>query len=102
MARRESTPRGKKGEKAETAEAGETGSAAEELGFEAALDRLEGLVDRLEDGDLPLEQALAIFEDGVALTRRCAEQLEHAERRIEVLTREGGRLVERPLDDEAC
>jgi len=92
MARGEKTPRAKAG----------AAPDVEDLGFEAALDRLEGLVDRLEDGDLPLEEALAVFEDGVALTRRCAEQLERAERRIEVLVREGGRLVERPLaaDDE--
>jgi exodeoxyribonuclease VII small subunit len=75
--------------------------AAEELGFEAALDRLEGLVERLEGGELPLEDALLAFEEGVALTRRCAGQLERAERRIETLTREGDRLVERPLAENA-
>jgi exodeoxyribonuclease VII small subunit len=67
-----------------------------ELGFEAALARLEGVVARLEAGELPLDQALAAFEEGVALTRHCAEQLARAERRIEVLTREGSRLLERP------
>lgn len=75
------------------------GDAVEELGFEAALEQLEGLVDRLESGDLPLESALAAFEQGVALTRRCADQLAAAERRIETLVREGGRLVARPLPD---
>ncbi len=75
--------------------------AAEELGFEAALERLEGLVERLESGELPLEAALVAFEEGVALTRRCADQLGRAERRIESLTREGDRLVERPLAEDA-
>jgi exodeoxyribonuclease VII small subunit len=75
-------------------------AAQEELGFEGALERLEGLVERLEDGDLPLEDALAAFEEGIALTRRCAEQLERAERRIESLVREGGRYVERPFASE--
>jgi exodeoxyribonuclease VII small subunit len=67
-------------------------------GFEASLEELEGLVDRLESGDLSLEDALATFEAGVALTRRCAEQLGAAERRIEALVREGGQWVERPFD----
>ncbi len=75
--------------------------AGEELGFEAALERLEGLVERLESGQLPLETALSAFEEGVSLTRRCADQLGRAERRIESLTREGDRLVERPLAENA-
>jgi exodeoxyribonuclease VII small subunit len=63
-----------------------------ELPFEAALERLEELVERLEAGDLALEDALAAFEEGVALSRRCARQLDVAERRIEVLLEEGGVL----------
>ncbi len=54
-------------------------------------------MDRLEDGDLELEDALAAFEDGVNLTRRCAGQLEDAERRIELLVREGEKWVSRPF-----
>ncbi len=65
--------------------------------FEEALQRLETIVDRLEEGDLELEAALAAFEDGVKLTRRCASQLEDAERRIEVLVREGERWIARPF-----
>jgi exodeoxyribonuclease VII small subunit len=66
--------------------------------FESALEQLEALVERLEQGDLELEAALASFEAGVALARRCAAQLGDAERRIEVLMREGGGWVTRPLD----
>jgi exodeoxyribonuclease VII small subunit len=66
--------------------------------FEAALARLEALVERLERGDLALEEALAAFEQGVALARRCAAQLGDAERRIEVLLREGGGWVARPFE----
>ena len=65
--------------------------------FEEALQRLEAIVDRLEEGDLELEAALAAFEDGVNLTRRCAGQLEDAERRIEVLVREGEKWISRPF-----
>ncbi len=72
----------------------------ESLSFEAAPERLEGIVERLEQGDLALEAALATFEQGVALSRRCAGQLEQARRRIEILAREGEQWVERPFDAE--
>jgi exodeoxyribonuclease VII small subunit len=72
---------------------------AEPLRFEEALQRLEAIVDRLEQGDLELEASLAAFEEGVALTRRCAGQLEEAERRVEVLVREGERWIPRPFEE---
>ena len=75
-----------------------TSSDSESLSFEAALERLEVIVGRLEQGDLELEAALAAFEQGVALSRRCAGQLEQARRRIEILAREGEQWVERPFD----
>jgi len=65
--------------------------------FEEALERLEAIVDRLEEGDLELAEALAAFEEGVNLTRRCAGQLDDAERRIEVLVREGEKWIARPF-----
>jgi exodeoxyribonuclease VII small subunit len=74
---------------------------AEELPFEEALARLESLVDRLEHGDLALEEALTAFEQGVHLTRQCAAQLERAERRVDELVEEGGEWLRRPLDDAA-
>jgi exodeoxyribonuclease VII small subunit len=58
---------------------------APELSFEGALERLEAIVAELESGELDLERALAAFEEGVALSRRCTSQLEDAERRIERL-----------------
>ncbi len=67
--------------------------------FEAALEQLEAIVDRLEQGDLALEDALRAFEAGVGLTRRCAKQLTDAERRIEVLVREGESWVARPFEE---
>ena len=77
-----------------------TGVEPAELSFESALSRLEDLVARLEGGDLELESALSVFEEGVALSRRCAEQLDRTERRIDALVREGAELVERPFEGE--
>ena len=68
-----------------------------ELPFEAALARLEQVVDRLEQGDLELEASLEAFEEGVRLSRRCASQLDAAEQRIEVLMREGAAWLARPF-----
>ena len=57
--------------------------------FEAQLASLERIVRELERGDLPLEQSLELFEQGVKLSRECQERLNEAERRIEVLLRGG-------------
>jgi exodeoxyribonuclease VII small subunit len=62
--------------------------------FEASLEALEEIVHQLEDGDLPLEKSLELFEDGIRLSRQCQERLNQAERRIEVLLRDNqGRPV---------
>jgi len=74
-------------------------SAEASPNFEASLTELEAIVDRLEEGDLPLEEALAAFEAGVALTRSCAEQLAAAERKVEVLMRDGAQWITRPFDE---
>jgi len=55
--------------------------------FEEALGQLEAVVTRLEGGDLPLEEALRAFEEGVRLARVCAARLEDAEQRVRLLTR---------------
>jgi exodeoxyribonuclease VII small subunit len=71
--------------------------------FEAALTELDAIVKKLEDGDVPLEQSLQLFERGVQLSRFCHARLEEAERRIEILN-ERGQLQEAPAglvnDDE--
>jgi exodeoxyribonuclease VII small subunit len=57
--------------------------------FEAAIAELESIVKKLEEGDLPLEQSLALYERGVQLSRFCHAKLEDAERRIEILSERG-------------
>jgi exodeoxyribonuclease VII small subunit len=69
--------------------------------FEAALARLEELVKELEQGDLPLEQSLKLFEEGVKLSRICNRRLEDAERRVEILLKdEAGNVVAQPFSEE--
>ncbi len=64
--------------------------------FETSLGQLEKIVRELEQGDLSLEESLALFEEGVKLSRECQERLNQAERRIEVLMRDtdGSPLLE--------
>ena len=69
-----------------------------DLKFEDCLARLEQIVGSLESGNLPLEESLKIFEEGVGLARSCARYLEEAEKRIEVLAKdESGGLAARPF-----
>jgi exodeoxyribonuclease VII small subunit len=70
----------------------------EDVSFEAALDRLEQVVDRLEQGELELEVSLAAFEEGVRLSKHCAGQLAAAESRVEILIREGEDWMARPFE----
>ena len=73
-----------------TSEPAPKGSAAEsdrDGGFDQVIAKLRGVVEKLEAGSLGLEQALGAFEEGVRLSRRGAEILEQAERRVEILTR---------------
>ncbi len=63
--------------------------------FESAIAELESIVKKLEEGDLPLEKSLQLFERGVQLSRFCHARLEEAERRVEILN-ERGELREAP------
>lgn len=70
--------------------------------FEAALKELEGLVEKMEQGDLSLEASLAAFERGIQLTRTCQEALTQAEQKVEQLVNQGGQEQLVPFDsDEA-
>jgi exodeoxyribonuclease VII small subunit len=68
--------------------------------FEAALEELEALVERMESGDLTLEESLTAFERGVALTRQCQTALREAELRVKALTEEDEGLTLTDLEDE--
>ena len=69
--------------------------------FETSLEALEEIVHKLEQGDLPLEESLGLFEQGIHLSRECQERLSQAERRIEVLLRDQqGRPMVTPFEDD--
>lgn len=70
-----------------------------EVPFEDALAQLEERVRTLEGGEVPLDQALKLFEEGVELARVCHTQLDAAEERVAALSRGRDGLEERPLDE---
>lgn len=73
----------------------------EELSFEAALTRLEEVLNALEHGDLPLEEAMRAFEEGARLVRFCHQKLDEVEKRVELLLKdETGRFFTRPFPEE--
>ena len=72
----------------------------EALSFEQIVEQLSSVVAQLEDGDLPLEQALRTFEQGVALSRLGTKRLDEAERRIELLMQEAPGVQTRPYEEE--
>lgn len=59
-----------------------------EKAFEDSLSALERIVQQLESGELPLDRALELFEQGLSMAKRCQDQLANVERRVEVLMRE--------------
>ena len=69
---------------------------AKPVDFESAMRDLEEIVERLETGDLPLEESLAAFERGIALTRSCQTALKQAEQKVQILLKKAGEPV---LDD---
>nr|HID58081.1 exodeoxyribonuclease VII small subunit [Desulfobacterales bacterium] len=69
--------------------------------FEEALKRLESIVQELESGDLPLEEAFKKFEEGVKLSRFCSEKLDQTEKKIEILLKDDlGRIQAKPFLSE--
>jgi exodeoxyribonuclease VII small subunit len=73
-----------------------------EKAFEEALKELEEIVNRLEQGEIPLEEALQLFEQGVKLSRLCHTKLDEAQKRVEVLLKdEAGKMTARPFEQGA-
>lgn len=71
-----------------------------EIKFEDALKRLEDIVDELERGDLPLDDSLAKYEEGIKLSVVCTKKLEAAKKKVEILVKTGeGKCTLKPFDE---
>jgi exodeoxyribonuclease VII small subunit len=72
-----------------------------EIKFEEGLKRLEKIVDELEAGNIPLEEALEKYEEGIKLSKLCAKKLEEAKKRVEILLKSGDGTIElKPFDEK--
>lgn len=71
------------------------------VSFEEAMEKLEQIVGRLESGDVPLEQAIELFQEGMRLSNICSGKLEQVERKIEMLLEEGGEWTKKPFQPAA-
>ncbi|WP_447974511.1 exodeoxyribonuclease VII small subunit [Nitrospira sp. Kam-Ns4a] len=83
----------------------EDGGPVAALKFEEAMARLETIVSELERGDLPLDESLKIFEEGIKLSKTCLKMLDDAERKVEILVQDKDgkrRLRAYSLDDAAA
>ena len=69
--------------------------------FEESLHRLETIVTELEKGDVPLDRALELFDEGMKLSGSCRKELEEAEGKVEILLKRNGKLQPEAFDAEA-
>ena len=70
----------------------------EKRGFESSLDRLESIVDAMEDGSLSLEKMMAHFEEGQKLIGFCSKKLNEIERKIDILAKKGDEVIVKKFD----
>ncbi|MCW9088600.1 MAG: exodeoxyribonuclease VII small subunit [Gammaproteobacteria bacterium] len=77
-----------------------TSDSETQLDFEASLKELEELVEKMEQGDLTLEQSLKDFEHGVALTRACQQALREAEQKVQILADKSDQAELSPFEDK--
>ena len=75
--------------------------AGTELNFEAAMDRLEKIVEQMESGQLPLEDLIVRYEEGMNLVKVCQERLASAEQKIEVIARNNGKTAVKDFEAAA-
>jgi exodeoxyribonuclease VII small subunit len=68
--------------------------------FEASLEKLEKLVEQMEEGDLTLEESLKTFEEGIRLTRECQQALAAAEQKVKLLIEENGQITAADFEEE--
>ncbi|MCY8824850.1 exodeoxyribonuclease VII small subunit [Bacillus atrophaeus] len=72
----------------------------ENITFEEAMKGLEGIVAKLEEGDVPLEQAITYFQEGMALSKMCHEKLQKVEKQMDFILKEDGELAPFSVQEE--
>lgn len=72
----------------------------EEVSFEQAMQKLEDIVGKLEEGDVPLEKAIEYFQKGMELSKLCHDKLQHVEKQMDFILKEDGELKPFELQEE--
>ena len=72
---------------------------SKELKFEEMMGKLEEIVDSLESGDMPLDESLKKYEEGVKLLRLCRKRLDETKRKVEILVKKGGKLTAESFEE---
>lgn len=70
------------------------------LSFEEAMNKLEGIVERLEEGDVPLEEAIAIYKEGMEISKLCHDKLKNVEEQLAQIITEDGRKESFSITEE--
>ncbi|WP_410768264.1 exodeoxyribonuclease VII small subunit [Fontibacillus sp. BL9] len=73
----------------------------QEINFEEAMNQLEEIVSQLERGDVPLEQAIDLFQKGMQLSQLCSQKLSQVERKIEMIVEADGEIGKKPFNSLA-
>ncbi len=68
--------------------------------YESALERLEEITERLETGDAPLEESIALYTEGLEIARECHQKLSEAEKKIKIITGKNGLVAEEDFDEK--
>ncbi|MGG6309706.1 exodeoxyribonuclease VII small subunit [Paenibacillus macerans] len=79
----------------------DTGAEQPEIHFEEAMNQLEDIVSQLERGDVPLEKAIDLFQQGMQLSQLCSQKLAQVERKIEMIVEEDGEIGKQPFQAPA-
>lgn len=74
------------------------GQEQQGINFEDAMNQLEEIVSQLERGDVPLEQAIELFQKGMQLSQVCSQKLSQVERKIEMIVESDGEIVKKPFN----
>lgn len=75
-------------------------TAETKLTFEDAMNKLEQIVEKLEEGDVPLEEAIAIYKEGMELSKLCHDKLKNVEEQLTQIITEDGRTESFTIDEE--
>ncbi len=72
---------------------------AKEMKFEEMMSKLEAIVNELESGDMPLDDSLKKYEEGVKLLRLCRKRLDETKKKVEILIKKSGKLELEPFEE---